>query len=100
MVDDTKKKCPKIDMMLLCFEMGKFDAGVQKMIKTYEHLLDKGANMWKNIIVVITKVQYCDVEHDDIGEWIDEMDKYKHNFRTALSKMSQVTFLLSDQLLL
>ena len=28
MVDDTKKKCPKIDMMLLCFEKGKFDAGV------------------------------------------------------------------------
>ena len=86
MVDDTKKKCPKIDMLLLCFEKGKFDAGVQKMIKTYEHLLDKGANMWKNIIVVITKVTYDDDEYENIGEWIDEMEIFKHNFEIELEK--------------
>ena len=86
MVDDTKKKCPKIDMMLLCFEKGKFDAGVQKMIKTYEHLLDKGGNMWKNIIVVITKVTYDDDEYEDIGGWIDVMEQYKQNFRIELAK--------------
>ena len=28
MVDEIKKKCPKIDMILLCIEKGKFDAGV------------------------------------------------------------------------
>ena len=81
MVDDIKKKCPKIDMMLLCFEKGKFDTGVQKMIQTYVNLLDKGSNMWKNIIVVITKVTYLDDDYEDIGEWIDEMEMWKHNFR-------------------
>ena len=86
MVDDTKKKCPKIDMLIFCFEKGKFDSGVQKIIKTYEHLLDKGANMWKNIIVVITKVTYDSDEHDDIGDWIDEMETFKHNFRIELEK--------------
>ena len=29
MVSAIKEKCPKIDMMLLCFEKGKFDAGFQ-----------------------------------------------------------------------
>ena len=56
------------------------------MIKTYEHLLDKGDNMWKNIIVIITKVTYSDDEYKDIGEWIDEMEKFKHNFRIELVK--------------
>ena len=56
MVRVIKEKCPKIDMILLCFEKGKFDLDFQKMIQTYANLLDKGKNMWKNIIVVITKV--------------------------------------------
>lgn len=86
MVNDIKVKCPKIDMILLCFEKGKFDTGVQKMIKTYENLLDKGGDMWKNMIVVITKVSYTEDDYDDMGEWIDEMEKWKHNFRQALSQ--------------
>ena len=80
MVRVIKEKCPKIDMMLLCFEKGKFDTGVQKMIQTYMNLLDS-SNMWKNIIVVITKVTYLDDDYEDIGEWIDEMEMWKHNFR-------------------
>ena len=42
--------------------------------------------MWKNIIVVITKVTYDDDEYEDIGGWIDEMDLFKHNFRAELEK--------------
>ena len=86
MVEDIKSKCPSIDMMLLCFEKGKFDTGVQKMIQTYVNLLDKGSNMWKNIIVVITKVTYLDDDYEDMGEWIDEMERWKHNFRSVLSE--------------
>jgi hypothetical protein len=68
-------------MILLCFEKGKFDTGVQKMIQTYVNLLDKGNDMWKNIIVVITKVTYLDDDYEDLGEWTDEMEMWKHNFR-------------------
>ena len=50
------------------------------------NLLDMGNNMWKNIIVVITKVTYDSDEHDDIGDWIDEMETFKHNFRNELEK--------------
>ena len=31
-VEETKVKCPKIDMFILCFEQGKFDAGIQEMM--------------------------------------------------------------------
>ena len=41
MVKDIKVKCPRIDMFVLCFEHGKFDVGIQNMMKTYENLLDK-----------------------------------------------------------
>ena len=40
MVVDIKAKCPRIDMFILCFEHGKFDTGIQTMMKTYENLLD------------------------------------------------------------
>ena len=42
--------------------------------------------MWNNIIVVITKVTYDYDEHDDIGEWIDEMELFKNLFKTELGK--------------
>ena len=32
MVVEIKKKCPRIDMFVLCFEAGKFDAGIQTMM--------------------------------------------------------------------
>ena len=48
------------------------------------NLLDKGNNMWKNIIVVITKISYVDDEHKDIDDWIKEMEDTKNNFRTEL----------------
>ena len=28
MVDEIKVKCPRIDVFILCFEKGKFDAGI------------------------------------------------------------------------
>ena len=28
MVDEIKVKCPRIDVFVLCFEKGKFDAGI------------------------------------------------------------------------
>ena len=42
--------------------------------------------MWNNIIVIITKVTYNVDEHEDIGEWINEMEMLKHNFRIELAK--------------
>ena len=42
--------------------------------------------MWNNIIVVITKVTYDYDEHDDIGEWIDEMELYKNSLKSELKK--------------
>jgi len=54
------------------------------MIQTYVNLLDKGSNMWKNIIVVITKVTYLDDDYESTQDWIDEMEMWKHNFRSTL----------------
>ena len=57
------------------------------MIQTYVNLLNKGSNMWKNIIVVITKISYVDDEHKDIDDWIKEMEDTKKNFRTELKRL-------------
>ena len=56
------------------------------MIQTYMNLLDKGNNMWKNVIVVITKLKYLDDEYEDMEEWIHVMEEWKHNFRQTLSE--------------
>ena len=57
------------------------------MIQTYMNLLDMGNDMWKNIIVVITKVTYLDDDYEDgMEEWIHEMEDWKHNFRKTLSE--------------
>ena len=43
--------------------------------------------MWKNIIVVITKISYLDDDYEDIDGWKDEMELWKHNFRKELAKL-------------
>ena len=57
------------------------------MIQTYANLLDKGSEMWENIIVVITKVSYEDCE--DMGEWLDDMEKIKQNFKKAIKELDK-----------
>ena len=57
------------------------------MIQTYANLLDKGSEMWENIIVVITKVSYEDCE--DMGEWLDDMEKIKQNFKIAIKELDK-----------
>ena len=57
------------------------------MIQTYGNLLDKGSEMWENIIVVITKVSYEDCE--DMGEWLDDMEKIKQNFKKAIKELDK-----------
>ena len=66
MVEDIKSKCPRIDIFVLCFEAGKWDASMQVMMKTYENLLDKGHSMWLNMAAVVTKVTYDTDEFDNI----------------------------------
>ena len=41
------------------------------MIQTYVNLFGMGKDIWKNTIVVITKVGW-NSDFDDIGEWIEE----------------------------
>ena len=55
------------------------------MIQTYYNLLGKGSDVWKNIIVVITKATFNE-DYDNMGEWIHDMENQKHNFRTMLLK--------------
>ena len=60
MVNDIKHKCPRIDLFVLCFEFGKFDIGIQNMMKTYENLLDKDHTLWGSMTCIITKISYTE----------------------------------------
>ena len=40
MKEKMKIACPQINMFVLCFEKGKFDAGFQTIIETYGCLLN------------------------------------------------------------
>ena len=43
------------------------------MIQTYYNLLGKGSDVWKNIIIVITKATFNE-DYDNMGEWIHDME--------------------------
>ena len=59
MTDVLRKECPKIDMFVLCFESGtKFDTGIQEMIRIYMNFLNANTKIWKNMIIVITKLRW------------------------------------------
>ena len=83
MVVEIKKKCPRIDMFVLCFEAGKFDAGIQIMMQTYENLLDKRQSMWDNMMCIITKASWND-DHVQLQDWIDEMERWKNELGQLL----------------
>ena len=57
-VEEAKVKCPKIDMFILCFEQGKFDASIQEMMRTYSRFISDQRRIWSNMIAVITKISY------------------------------------------
>ena len=54
------------------------------MFQMYMNLFGKG-NIWKNMIVVITKLSYC-ADYESNGEWIDEMDEWKEMLRAKLKE--------------
>ena len=69
MVDEFEKKCPRIDMFVLCWEKGKFDKGFQTTVETYLHLLKDKKLFWESMVAVITKQGYSeDYEEDEEGK--------------------------------
>ena len=40
LVEQMKFKCPRINLFVLCFEYGKFDAAIQEIIISYSKLLN------------------------------------------------------------
>ena len=85
MKEKMKIACPQINIFVLCFEKGKFDAGFQTIIQTYRNLLDNEEKIWTNMIAVITKVGWC-VDYDEIEEWEEEMDEYKKNLENEFKR--------------
>ena len=85
MVKDIKQKCPRIDLFVLCFEFGKFDIGIQNMMKLYENLLDKDQTLWGGMTCIITKVSFNDDDHDEVKDWIHEMEEWKKNLSKEIS---------------
>ena len=73
MVKDIKRKCPRIDLFVLCMQFGKFDSGIQDMLKIYENLLDKDQTLWGNMSCIVTKVSFTE-DYDEVSEWIEEME--------------------------
>ena len=86
MVEQLREKFQTIDMFVLCFEKGKFDQGIQGMMQTYMRLLNDKEKIWQNMTAVITKVGWDSEEHDELKEWIEEMDNWENNLKTEFSK--------------
>ena len=77
MTASMKPQCPKIDLFVLCFEKGKFDATIQDIITAYQDLTGKNKKLWTNMVAVITKVQYSQEDHDSFEGWKEEMNQWR-----------------------
>ena len=84
-VEQTKAKCPRIDMFLLCFEQGKFDSSLQEMMRTYTKFLSDATRIWSNMTAVITKISY-NSDYEDITEWEQDMEQWKNNLTNEFKK--------------
>ena len=85
-VEEAKVKCPKIDMFILCFEQGKFDASIQEMMRTYSRFISDQRRIWSNMIAVITKISYSNDEFKDVAEWEAFMEQWKKNLHAQFRK--------------
>ena len=73
MVGEMKVKCPRVNLFVLCFEQGKFDASMQSMMKTYNRFISDDTKIWNNMIAVVTKVSYGS-DYEDINNWKEDME--------------------------
>ena len=85
-VEEAKMKCPKIDMFILCFEQGKFDASIQEMMRTYTRFISDPTRIWSNMIAVITKISYDHDEYEVVAEWENVMEQWKKNLENEFRK--------------
>ena len=54
-------------------------------METYIKLLNDKEKIWSNMIAVITKVNWNSEDHDDLEDWIEDMDTWKQNLKDELS---------------
>ena len=100
MTASMRSKCPKIDLFVLCFEQGKFDATIQDIITCYQELTGKNKKLWNNMVAVITKVQYSEEEHGTFEAWESEMIKWSSSLKKEFSRryqMNDISILVISQ---
>ena len=49
------------------------------------NFLNANTKIWKNMIIVITKLRWQSDMYDDLGEWFGDMETAKDNLREQIT---------------